>query len=296
MAELNPAQAQAVKHLDGPSLVIAGAGSGKTRVITAKLLHLIDAGFTGRAIAAITFTNKAAAEMAERFAQQRKLPASERPTISTFHSLGMKMLRTSGRGIGLKPSFSIFDSDDCAGLLAQLLQTTDRKLIRLAATRISLWKNAMVEPETALKEARGESELRIARAYMEYQATLEGYQAVDFDDLIRLPLKLLRQDEEARRLWQEKLRYFLVDEYQDTNVAQYALLKELVGNRTGLTAVGDDDQSIYGWRGASLENLKRLGQDFPNLTVIKLEQNYRSTRTILHAANTLIAKNPNLYT
>ena len=157
MAELNPAQAQAVKHLDGPSLVIAGAGSGKTRVITAKLLHLIDAGFTGRAIAAITFTNKAAAEMAERFAQQRKLPASERPTISTFHSLGMKMLRTSGRGIGLKPSFSIFDSDDCAGLLAQLLQTTDRKLIRLAATRISLWKNAMVEPETALKEARGES-------------------------------------------------------------------------------------------------------------------------------------------
>ena len=270
MAELNPAQAQAVKHLDGPSLVIAGAGSGKTRVITAKLLHLIDAGFTGRAIAAITFTNKAAAEMAERFAQQRKLPASERPTISTFHSLGMKMLRTSGRGIGLKPSFSIFDSDDCAGLLAQLLQTTDRKLIRLAATRISLWKNAMVEPETALKEARGESELRIARAYMEYQATLEGYQAVDFDDLIRLPLKLLRQDEEARRLWQEKLRYFLVDEYQDTNVAQYALLKELVGNRTGLTAVGDDDQSIYGWRGASLENLKRLGQDFPNLTVIKL--------------------------
>ena len=296
MAELNPAQAQAVKHLDGPSLVIAGAGSGKTRVITAKLLHLIDAGFTGRAIAAITFTNKAAAEMAERFAQQRKLPASERPTISTFHSLGMKMLRTSGRGIGLKPSFSIFDSDDCAGLLAQLLQTTDRKLIRLAATRISLWKNAMVEPETALKEARGESELRIARAYMEYQATLEGYQAVDFDDLIRLPLKLLRQDEEARRLWQEKLRYFLVDEYQDTNVAQYALLKELVGNRTGLTAVGDDDQSIYGWRGASLENLKRLGQDFPNLTVIKLEQNYRSTRTILHAANTLIAKNPKLYT
>lgn len=296
MAELNPAQAQAVKHLDGPSLVIAGAGSGKTRVITAKLLHLIDAGFTGRAIAAITFTNKAAAEMAERFAQQRKLPASERPTISTFHSLGMKMLRTSGQGIGLKPSFSIFDSDDCAGLLAQLLQTTDRKLIRLAATRISLWKNAMTEPETALKEARGESELRIARAYMEYQATLEGYQAVDFDDLIRLPLKLLRQDEEARRLWQEKLRYFLVDEYQDTNVAQYALLKELVGNRTGLTAVGDDDQSIYGWRGASLENLKRLGQDFPNLTVIKLEQNYRSTRTILHAANTLIAKNPKLYT
>ena len=295
VADLNPAQSQAVRHLHGPSLVIAGAGSGKTRVITAKLSHLIDAGFTGRAIAAITFTNKAAAEMAERFAQQRKLPASERPTISTFHSLGMRMLRTSGRGVGLKSSFSIFDADDCAGLLAQLLQTTDRKLVRLAAARISLWKNSMTEPEAALKAARGESELRIARAFMEYQATLEGYQAVDFDDLIRLPLKLLQTDEEARRYWHERLRYFLVDEYQDTNAAQYALLRALVGDRSGLTAVGDDDQSIYGWRGATLDNLRRLGQDFPDLTVIKLEQNYRSTRTILHAANTLIEKNPKLY-
>ncbi|MDO5057624.1 MAG: 3'-5' exonuclease [Lautropia sp.] len=295
LADLNPAQAEAVRHLQGPSLVIAGAGSGKTRVITAKLGHLIDAGFTGRAIAAITFTNKAAAEMAERFAQQRKLPAADRPTISTFHSLGMRMLRTSGRGVGLKSSFSIFDADDCAGLLAQLLQTTDRKLVRLGAAKISLWKNAMIEPEAALKAARGESELRLARAYLEYQATLEGYQAVDFDDLIRLPLKLLQTDDEARRYWHERLRYFLVDEYQDTNAAQYALLKALVGDRSGLTAVGDDDQSIYGWRGATLDNLKRLGQDFPGLTVIKLEQNYRSTRTILHAANTLIQKNPKLY-
>ncbi|MDO4682134.1 MAG: exodeoxyribonuclease V subunit gamma [Lautropia sp.] len=295
MADLNPTQSQAVRHLDGPSLVIAGAGSGKTRVITAKLGHLIDAGYQGRTIAAITFTNKAATEMAERFGQQRKLKASERPTISTFHSLGMKMLRTSGRAIGLKPSFSIFDADDCAGLLTQLLQTTDRKLVKLAMAKISLWKNALTEPEVALKQARGESELRIARAFMEYQATLEGYQAVDFDDLIRLPLKLLRTDEEARRYWHDRLRYFLVDEYQDTNAAQYALLKELVGDRHGLTAVGDDDQSIYGWRGATLENLKRLGQDFPNLTVIKLEQNYRSTRAILDAANTLIARNPKLY-
>lgn len=295
MADLNPTQSQAVRHLDGPSLVIAGAGSGKTRVITAKLGHLIDAGYRGRTIAAITFTNKAATEMAERFSQQRKLKASERPTISTFHSLGMKMLRTSGRAIGLKPSFSIFDADDCAGLLTQLLQTTDRKLVKLAMAKISLWKNALTEPDVALHQARGESELRIARAFMEYQATLEGYQAVDFDDLIRLPLKLLRTDEEARHYWHDRLRYFLVDEYQDTNAAQYALLKELVGDRHGLTAVGDDDQSIYGWRGATLENLKRLGQDFPNLTVIKLEQNYRSTRAILDAANTLIAKNPKLY-
>ncbi|MDO4904037.1 MAG: exodeoxyribonuclease V subunit gamma [Lautropia sp.] len=296
MADLNPTQSQAVRHLNGPSLVIAGAGSGKTRVITAKLGHLIDAGYSGRAIAAITFTNKAAAEMAERFAQQRKLKPADRPTISTFHSLGMKMLRTSGRAIGLKPSFSIFDADDCGGLLAQLLATTDRKLIKLAQAKISLWKNALTEPEAALQAARGESEIRIARAFVDYQATLEGYQAVDFDDLIRLPLKLLRNDTEARRYWHERLRYFLVDEYQDTNAAQYALLRELVGDRNGLTAVGDDDQSIYGWRGATLENLKRLGQDFPNLTVIKLEQNYRSTRNILDAANTLIARNPKLYT
>ena len=295
IADLNPAQQQAVLHLNGPCLVIAGAGSGKTRVITAKLLHLIASGHDGRAIAAITFTNKAATEMAERFAGLVKLKASDKPTICTFHSLGMRILRTSGRAIGLKTSFSIFDSDDCANLFAQILGTTDRKLVRTVAAKVSLWKNDLKEPSAVLAAARGEHELRIARAFRDYQATLEGYQAVDFDDLIRLPLQLLQKDADSARLWRERLRYFLVDEYQDTNAAQYQLLRELVGDRVGLTTVGDDDQSIYGWRGATLDNLKRLAIDFPTLQVIKLEQNYRSSRTILAAANALIEKNPKLY-
>ncbi len=295
LSELNPAQADAVRYLDGPCLVIAGAGSGKTRVITAKLAHLIDAGFASRAIAAITFTNKAASEMAERFAATVRVPAADRPTICTFHSLGMRILRASGKAVGLKPSFSIFDADDCGNLLAQLLATTDRRFVRTAAARISLWKNALVEPDAALRAARGEHELRLARAFRDYQATLEGYQAVDFDDLIRLPLRLLQEDAASAELWRERLRYFLVDEYQDTNAAQYQLLRLLVGHRHAFTAVGDDDQSIYGWRGATLENLRRLGQDYPGLKVIKLEQNYRSSRTILTAANALIEHNPKLH-
>jgi ATP-dependent DNA helicase Rep len=295
LAELNPSQEEAVRFLDGPCLVIAGAGSGKTRVITAKLAHLIASGFTPKAIAAITFTNKAASEMAERFAGAVRTGASDRPTICTFHSLGMRILRASGKAVGLKPSFSIFDSDDCANLLTQLLATTDRKLVRTAAARISLWKNALLDPQAAIRQSHDEYELRIARAFRDYQATLEGYQAVDFDDLIGLPLKLFRQDAASAASWRERLRYFLVDEYQDTNAAQYQLLRELVGERNGLTAVGDDDQSIYGWRGATLENLRRLGEDFPRLKVVKLEQNYRSSRNILAAANALIDHNPKLH-
>ena len=295
LAELNPSQDEAVRFLDGPCLVIAGAGSGKTRVITAKLAHLIASGFASRAIAAITFTNKAASEMAERFAGAVRIGASDRPTICTFHSLGMRILRTSGKVIGLKPSFSIFDADDCVNLLTQLLATTDRKMVRTAAARISLWKNALIDPDVALKRSNDEYELRIARAFRDYQATLEGYQAVDFDDLIRLPLKLLQEDAGSASLWRERLRYFLVDEYQDTNAAQYQLLRQLVGDRNGFTAVGDDDQSIYGWRGATLENLRRLADDYPQLKVVKLEQNYRSSRTILSAANALIEHNPKLH-
>ncbi len=233
--------------------------------------------------------------MAERFAAAVRVAAADRPTICTFHSLGMRILRASGKSVGLKPSFSIFDADDCGNLLAQLLATTDRRFVRTAAARISLWKNALVDPDDALRAARGEHELRLARAYRDYQATLEGYQAVDFDDLIRLPLRLLKEDPASAELWCERLRYFLVDEYQDTNAAQYQLLRLLVGDRHGFTAVGDDDQSIYGWRGATLENLRRLGQDYPGLKVIKLEQNYRSSRTILTAANALIANNPKLH-
>ena len=292
---LNPAQHEAVRYLDGPCLVIAGAGSGKTRVITRKIVHLLEAGVTPRAIAAITFTNKAAREMAERLGAMVRLKSNDRPLVSTFHSLGVQMLREDGTSIGLKKAFSILDADDAASIVAQLLSTTDRKLVRAVQARISLWKNAGLAPDEAAAAARDGDAHRDARTYRDYAATLAGYQAVDFDDLIGLPLRMLRDVPEVADRWQNRLRYLLVDEYQDTNATQYELLKRLVGPRAAFTAVGDDDQSIYGWRGATLENLRRLSTEFPRLKVIKLEQNYRSSRTILGCANRLIANNPKLH-
>ena len=292
---LNPAQQEAVTYLDGPCLVIAGAGSGKTRVITRKIAHLIAGGVNPRAIAAITFTNKAAQEMAERLKHQVKLPEGNRPVVCTFHSLGVQMLREDGAALGLKKSFSILDSDDVASILAQLTGATDRKTVRATQGVISLWKNAGIDPDHAGAAARDNDEHAAARVYRDYCATLTGYQAVDFDDLIGLPLAMLRAHPEVADRWQNRLRYLLVDEYQDTNATQYELLKRLAGPRAAFTAVGDDDQSIYGWRGATLENLKRLSTDYPKLRVIKLEQNYRSSRNILAAANHLIAHNPKLH-
>ena len=291
----NDAQRAAIRHLDGPCLVLAGAGSGKTRVITHKIVHLIDSGFSPEAIGAITFTNKAAQEMAERLQKIATLPAARRPLVSTFHSLGMQMLRRDGERLGLKRSFSILDSDDCAGILAGALATTDRKLIRHAQHQISLWKNALLDPETAAAQAANDIEHSIARAWREHAATLSAYQAVDFDDLILLPVKLLTEHADLTQAWRERLRYLLIDEYQDTNAAQYQLLKLLTGPRAAFTAVGDDDQAIYGWRGATLDNLRRLETDFPALKLFKLEQNYRSSVTILSAANRLIAHNPKLH-
>ena len=292
---LNPAQREAIRYLDGPCLVIAGAGSGKTRVITEKIAHLINAGYKSSAIAAITFTNKAALEMQQRLRKLVKLPEREQPLVSTFHSLGVRMLRQDSRRLGLKTNFSILDSDDSAGILQEALATTDRKLLRAAQTRISLWKNAMLGPDEAAAAAANETEHQFARAYRTYASTLAAYQAVDFDDLILRPVALLREDPEVAQAWRERLRYLLVDEYQDTNVCQYELLKLLAGPRAAFTAVGDDDQSIYGWRGATLENLARLSTDYSSLRVIKLEQNYRSSLTILGAANRLIAHNPKLH-
>jgi len=291
----NDAQRAAIRHLDGPCLVLAGAGSGKTRVITHKIVHLIDSGFSPEAIGAITFTNKAAQEMAERLQKIATLPTARRPLVSTFHSLGMQMLRRDGERLGLKRSFSILDSDDCAGILAGALATTDRKLIRYAQHQISLWKNALLDPETAAAQAANEIEHSIARAWREHAATLSAYQAVDFDDLILLPVKLLTEHADLTQAWWERLRYLLIDEYQDTNAAQYQLLRLLTGPRAAFTAVGDDDQAIYGWRGATLDNLRRLETDFPGLKLFKLEQNYRSSVTILSAANRLIAHNPKLH-
>jgi ATP-dependent DNA helicase Rep len=291
---MNAAQRNAVHYIDGPCLVIAGAGSGKTRVITQKILHLINQGVDGSAVAAITFTNKAAKEMQARISGELKGKGAS-PLLCTFHSLGVQILRAEATCLSLKPRFSILDSDDQFGLVQEALATTDKKLIRSVQSQISLWKNALLTPEAALNSATTVAEQNAARVFLSYDASLRAYQAVDFDDLISLPVKLLTQDLDARARWQKKIRYLLVDEYQDTNASQYELLKLLVGPRAAFTAVGDDDQSIYAWRGATLDNLKRLNDDFPQLKVIKLEQNYRSSQNILAAANAVIGHNPKLH-
>jgi ATP-dependent DNA helicase Rep len=297
---LNVPQSEAVKYMDGPCLVLAGAGSGKTRVITQKIAHLIeDCGYESKHIAALTFTNKAATEMQERIAKLLKDPKQAKNlTVSTFHSLGVQILRREAKNLGLKDRFSIMDSDDCFSLVQDLAITTDKQLIRRIQTSISLWKNGLVDPDIALNNATTEDEAQAARIYRNYVATLTAYQAVDFDDLIRLPVELFRSNEEVRDRWQRKLRYLLVDEYQDTNTCQYELVKLLVtglGKKPMFTAVGDDDQAIYAWRGATIENLKQLQVDFPDLKVIKLEQNYRSSTRILQAANAVISNNPKLF-
>jgi ATP-dependent DNA helicase Rep len=297
---MNPPQREAVKYLDGPCLVLAGAGSGKTRVITQKIAHLIeDHGYKAHNIAAVTFTNKAALEMQERIAKLLKEPKEAKHlTVCTFHSLGVQILRREAKELGLKDRFSIMDSDDCFSLVQDLACTTDKQLIRRIQTEMSLWKNGLVDPDAALKQATTEDQAQAARIYRSYVATLSSYQAVDFDDLIRLPVELFRSNEEVRDRWQRKLRYLLVDEYQDTNTCQYELVKLLVtglGKKPMFTAVGDDDQAIYAWRGATIENLKQLQVDFPDLKVVKLEQNYRSSTRILQAANAVISNNPKLF-
>ncbi len=274
--------------------MLAGAGSGKTRVITHKIGRLIQAGLAPERIAAITFTNKAAAEMRER-AKQLVGREAKKTLICTFHALGVRLLRDDGEVLGLKKQFSILDTDDITSLLKDCGSTTDANTARGWQWTISAWKSAGLNAEQAMAQARGEDD-RVAATIMGlYEERLSAYQSVDFDDLIALPLKLLRDHTEVREKWQKKMGHVLVDEYQDTNATQYELLKLLVGERARFTAVGDDDQSIYGWRGATLDNLKRLPQDFPELKVIKLEQNYRSTSAILRAANNVIGPNPKLF-
>jgi ATP-dependent DNA helicase Rep len=292
---LNLAQQDAVNQLRGPCLVLAGAGSGKTRVITHKVAKLIQAGLAPRRIAAITFTNKAAAEMRER-ARGLIGKAAGEVIICTFHALGVRLLREDGAALGLKPAFSILDASDVQSILKDCGgATTDAQTARVWQWRISLWKNQGLAPEQALAQATSEHERETARIMARYHERLAAYQAVDFDDLIGLPLRLLGEHEAVREKWQRLLGHVLVDEVQDTNATQYELFKCLVGQAGDFTAVGDDDQSIYGWRGATLDNLRRLPQDFPRLKLIKLEQNYRSTGAILRAANHVIEPNPKLF-
>jgi ATP-dependent DNA helicase Rep len=292
---LNPAQLAAVHHLSGPCLVIAGAGSGKTSVITQKIAKLMSEGYRPKNIAAITFTNKASQEMRERARHLVGNKAGSELLVSTFHSLGVRILRQDGRHLGLKEQFSILDSDDVLSVLRDAGGTTDAATAKSWQWTISLWKNQNLTAQQALAYAKDDMERAAAVVMQRYQERLTAYQAVDFDDLIGMPLKLLQTNEEARGKWQETLRYVLVDEYQDTNAVQYELLKCLVGDRAMFTAVGDDDQSIYGWRGATIENLKKLPIDFPQLKIIPLEQNYRSTSAILRAANNVIGGNPKLF-
>ncbi|HAS3888565.1 TPA: DNA helicase Rep [Vibrio cholerae] len=297
--KLNPRQDEAVKYVSGPCLVLAGAGSGKTRVITNKIAYLVQqCGYKARNIAAVTFTNKAAREMKERVAQTLGKAESRGLMVSTFHTLGLNIIRREFKALGLKAGFSLFDDQDQLALLKELTEKQldgDKDLLRLLLSTISNWKNDMLTPPQAKAMAKGEQQLLFAHCFELYQKQMQSYNALDFDDLILLPVLLLRSNEEVRQRWQNRIRYLLVDEYQDTNTSQYELVKLLVGERGRLTVVGDDDQSIYSWRGAKPQNLVLLGEDFPSLKLIKLEQNYRSTSRILRAANILIANNPHVY-
>jgi ATP-dependent DNA helicase Rep len=299
LSGLNPVQQAAVRKTDGPLLVLAGAGSGKTRVITRKIAWLVgNHALSPDRVAAVTFTNKAAREMKARAGSILGEKTAAQVRISTFHRLGLSILRRECRRLGYRPGFSIFDAEDSAGLVREFVRRAGGDAKKNAPPiqwRISAWKNAMVPPERALAEAEDRLDQVAAGVYAEYQRNLRAYNAFDFDDLIGLPVTLFESDEEALTAWREQIRYLLVDEYQDTNLAQYRLMRLLVGERARFTVVGDDDQSIYAWRGARPENLHELQQDFPALEVVKLEQNYRSSRRILGAANQLIANNPHLF-
>jgi len=299
LEHLNPWQKSAVKYIDSPLLVLAGAGSGKTRVITHKIAYLVEeCGVKANHIAAVTFTNKASKEMKERISQILDKSKSRGLRVSTFHTLGLNILRTEHKLIGLKPGFSIFDSQDSAGIIKDIIhadQIADNDQIQQLQWKISGWKNALIDPVQAQSFIEDKLDEVCVSVYEKYERTLRAYNAIDFDDLIYLPVRLFQQQPEILTKWQKRIHYLLVDEYQDTNGCQYEMVKLLVGARNSLTVVGDDDQSIYAWRGARPENLAQLKVDFPSLNVIKLEQNYRSMGRILKAANTLIEKNPHAF-
>lgn len=298
-SKLNAKQREAVHYIDGPLLVLAGAGSGKTSVITRKIAYLIkDCGINPGKIVAVTFTNKAAREMRERVGSLISRDSSEQLTVSTFHQLGLKIIRAERKTLGLKAGFSIFDGEDTRTLIKDLLiqeHGAEGDQAQVIQQRISSWKNDRLLPEQAVAAATSPADMLCAQAYLRYQRALKAYNALDFDDLILLPTVLFEHNPDLLEKWQNNVRYLLVDEYQDTNASQYLLVKQLVGLQGRLTVVGDDDQSIYAWRGARPENLGLLQQDYPGLKIVLLEQNYRSTARILKAANTLIANNVHVF-
>lgn len=298
MSRLNPRQQEAVNYVGGPMLVLAGAGSGKTSVITRKIAYLIQqCGIRAQYIVAVTFTNKAAREMKERVSSLLRGGEGRGLTVSTFHNLGLNIIRKEYARLGYKPGFSIFDEADIKGLLTDIMQQeyAGDDGVDEIKHYIGSWKNDLITPEEALANARNPKEQTAAVVYTHYQRKLKAYNAVDFDDLIMQPVKLFQDHPEVLEKWRNKVRYMLVDEYQDTNASQYLLVKLLVQERAHFTVVGDDDQSIYAWRGARPENLMQLKEDFPALKVVMLEQNYRSTSRILKCANVLIANNPHAF-
>jgi len=298
MSRLNPRQQEAVNYVGGPMLVLAGAGSGKTSVITRKIAYLIQqCGIRAQYIVAVTFTNKAAREMKERVSSLLRGGEGKGLTVSTFHNLGLNIIRKEYVHLGYKPGFSIFDEGDIKALLSDIMQKeyAGDDGVDEIKNYIGSWKNDLVTPEEALASARNPKEQTAAVVYTHYQRTLKAYNAVDFDDLIMQPVKLFQDHPEVLEKWRNKVRYMLVDEYQDTNASQYLLVKLLVQERAHFTVVGDDDQSIYAWRGARPENLMQLKEDFPSLKVVMLEQNYRSTSRILKCANVLISNNPHAF-
>src|SRR5690554_166227 len=298
MSRLNPRQQEAVHYIGGPMLVLAGAGSGKTSVITRKIAYLIQqCGIRAQHIVAVTFTNKAAREMKARVSGLLRPGEGKGLTVSTFHNLGLNIIRKEYARLGYKPGFSIFDESDIRNLLSDIMQKeySGDDGVDEIKNFIGAWKNDLIMPEEALASARNPREQTAAIVYMHYQRTLKAYNAVDFDDLILLPVKLFQDHPDVLEKWRNRVRYMLVDEYQDTNASQYLLVKLLVQERAQFTVVGDDDQSIYAWRGARPENLMQLKEDFPSLKVVMLEQNYRSTSRILKCANVLIANNPHVF-
>lgn len=298
MSRLNPRQQEARDYVGGPLLVLAGAGSGKTSVITRKIAHLIqNCGIRAQYIVAMTFTNKAAREMKERVATLLRPGEGRGLTVCTFHNLGLNIIRKEHDRLGYKPGFSIFDESDIKALLSDIMQKeySGDDGIDEIKNMIGAWKNDLVLPPEALEKARNPREQTAAIVYTHYQRTLKAFNAVDFDDLILQPVKLFQEHPEVLERWQNRVRYLLVDEYQDTNASQYLLVKMLIGMRNQFTVVGDDDQSIYAWRGARPENLMLLKEDYPSLKIVMLEQNYRSTSRILRCANVLIANNPHAF-
>jgi DNA helicase-2/ATP-dependent DNA helicase PcrA len=293
--DLNPPQREAVTHTAGPLLVLAGAGSGKTRVLAHRIAYLLSvAGVPPYRILAVTFTNKAAGEMADRV---RGLvgDASGGMWMGTFHSICARLLRAEGRHLGISPNFTIYDDQDQAlllkGVLRDLGLTQSRLTPASVRSRISWAKSNLLAPEDFEKMAAGPFDRRVVLAYHAYEAALRASNALDFDDLISMPVRLLRQSSEALERNARRFTFILIDEYQDTNKAQYELVHLLSSQYKNICAVGDDDQSIYRWRGADITNILNFERDFPDAVVIRLEQSYRSTKTILAASHAVIRQN-----